>query len=53
MTIRQFIQKHRQQIDAIVQEYYGETPSNDKARLQWILNDRGLYEWVQQEGINI
>lgn len=53
MTLKKFITINRDKIDRIVKEYYGEIPSNDNERKEWILSDRGLYEWAQQEGINV
>lgn len=53
MTIKQFIKDNRKKIDSIVQEFYGQTPSSDTDRHEWILNDEGLYRWAHQEGVNI
>jgi hypothetical protein len=53
MTIKQFIRRNKREIDAIILEYYGQKPENDESRYEWILNDRGLYEWAHQEGVNI
>ena len=53
MTIKQFIREHRKEIDSVVKEYYEQTILNDTARHEWVLSDRGLYEWAQQEGVNI
>jgi hypothetical protein len=53
VSIAQFIRHNRCEIDAIILEYYGKIVSTDKDRYEWILNDRGLYEWAQQEGVNI
>lgn len=53
MRVKDFIAKHRQEIDRIVYTYYQVTVRNDKARLEWMLNDEGLYRWAHQEGVNI
>lgn len=53
MTIEQFIAQHKDEIDSIVKEYYKCIITNDKERYEWILSDKRLYEWAQQEGINI
>lgn len=53
MTIQQFIKINRTQIDKIVFEYYGKTPTNNTNRYEWILSDEGLYRWAHQEGVNI
>lgn len=53
MTIRQFIQQNRKEIDTVVKQYYDIRVSNDKERLDWILNDEGLYRWAHYEGVNI
>ena len=53
MTIKSFIQQHRQEIDQIVKQYYRVDITNDRARHEWLLNDEGLYVWAQREGVNI
>lgn len=53
MTIKDFIRKHRTEIDRIVYTYYQVTVRNDKTRLEWILSDEGLFRWAHQEGVNI
>jgi len=53
MTVKKFIAKHRTEIDQIVKQYYGIAVTNDVMRLEWILNDEGLFRWAHQEGVNI
>lgn len=53
MKVKDFIVKHRAEIDHIVYTYYQVTIRNDKARLEWILSDEGLFRWAHREGVNI
>lgn len=53
MKIKEFIRKHREEIDRIVLDYYRVHISNDKDRYEWILNDEGLYRWAHREGVNV
>lgn len=67
MRMREFIRKHRQEIDdAINGALYrhdgnggrGTIPDpppkrNDDERAQWIANDEGLYSWARSEGVNV
>jgi len=64
MTIKQFIQANRREIDRIIHEYlrmdygdYGIAPRrvklNDGERRLWILNIGDLYHWAKEEGAKI
>ncbi len=67
MTMRQFIQVHRQEIDAAINaEIYrydgrgglGTIPDpppkyNDKERRLWVANNEGLHNWARSEGVNV
>lgn len=58
MTLRQFIKKHRDDIDSCIARAMHRTVSelpyrNDRERRLWILNDEGLYQWAQSEGVQI
>ncbi len=66
MTMRQFIQKHRTELDQVIVSTmyrhdgnggHGTIPPdaklNDKERPEWILNDEGLYRWARSEGVRI
>jgi hypothetical protein len=53
MTLRQFLKENKMEIDKIILEFYGVKVSNNHEREEWILNDRGLYAWAHQEGVNI
>jgi hypothetical protein len=53
MTIKDFIRKHRDEIDTIVYNYYKVEIGNDTQRHEWLLNDEGLYRWAHREGVNI
>jgi hypothetical protein len=33
--------------------YHEQKRFKDSERLQWILNDEGLYRWARSEGVNI
>ena len=53
MSLKDFIEKHRKEIDRIVKEYYRIDVSNNRERKNWIMNDEGLYRWAHREGVNI
>ena len=58
ISIRQFIKKHRQEIDECIIRALGGDPQahrykNDEERRLWILNDEGLYRWARSEGVRI
>jgi len=67
MTMRTFIQSHRDELDAAIRSVIyrydgnggrGRVPDdppaiNDKERMEWILNDEGLYRWARAEGVRI
>ena len=46
MTIKQFIDYHKEEIDQVIQGQ-----KNDRERRLWILNDEGLYLWAKSEGV--
>ncbi len=49
MTLKEFIKKHRKEIDEITRSPY----KNDKERELWVLNYEGLYLWARSEGVKI
>ncbi len=54
MTMRQFIRKHRGEIDGAIRLACPNLGKfNDKDREGWILNDEGLYLWAKGEGVKI
>lgn len=57
MTLRQFIRKHRAELDACIERALGGPDKhryrNDEERRQWVLNDEGLYRWARSEGVKI
>lgn len=56
MTLRQFIQEHRQELDQCIARALGrgDNPrANDAERRLWIMNDEGLYHWARSEGVRI
>lgn len=55
MTLRQFIQDNRTEIDHAIRTHL-KNPNlrlNDEERRLWILNDEGLYNWARSAGVRI
>lgn len=54
MSIREFIRRHRAEIDAAIKRACPNCGRlNDEDRRQWILNNEGLYCWARLEGVKI
>lgn len=55
MRMRDFIKKHRKEIDECIHSVPGmeDYRLNDKEREEWIKNDEGLYLWAKEEGVPI
>jgi len=56
MTLRQFIKKHRAELDTCIARAIDEPKNpraNDEERRMWILNDNELYHWARSEGVKI
>ena len=53
MTFRDFIRTNRKEIDEAIHRVAPGITLNDEDREEWILNDEGLYEWAQSEGVPI
>jgi hypothetical protein len=53
MTLREFIRTHRTEIDEAIKRVCSNCRLNDDERLQWVLNDEGLYQWARSEGVRI
>ena len=53
MTLRAFIRENRAALDVAIHRRLGDYPLNDEDRRQWILNDEGLYQWAQSEGVRV
>ncbi len=51
MTLRQFINKHKDEIDKICNLPKGYRNYNE--RRLWVLNDESLYNWARSEGVKI
>lgn len=53
MTLRQFIQQNKKELDQAIRRVVPNCKLNDAERRLWILNDEGLYRWVRSEGVKI
>ncbi|MBI4330347.1 MAG: hypothetical protein HY673_03590 [Chloroflexi bacterium] len=53
MTMSQFIQQHREQLDREIHQRVPNLKLNDEERRLWVLNDEGLYRWARSEGVKI
>ena len=54
MTLPQFIQKHRAELDAAIRVRCPNIGTlNDKERRLWVLNNEYLYQWARDEGVDI
>jgi len=53
MTMKQFIKKHRAELDRYIRGTTGqpEASLNDNDREEWVLNDELLYKWALREGV--
>jgi hypothetical protein len=53
MTMQQFIQANKPELDAAITRRVPGVKLNNHERQQWILNDEGLYLWAKSEGVRI
>jgi hypothetical protein len=53
MRLRDFIKKHRQDIDLHIRAQCDNCRLNDREREMWIANDESLYLWARSEGVNV
>jgi hypothetical protein len=53
MSMREFIRRNREDIDAAIKSACDNCKLDDKEREMWILNDEGLYRWARSEGVRI
>lgn len=56
MTLTKFIRDNRAELDGIIaraQRLDYNPLTNDEERRLWVLNDEGLYQWAQSEGVKI
>lgn len=52
-TIRKFITKNREGIDAAILKQCSNCKLDDAERRLWILSDEDLYLWAKSEGVKI
>jgi hypothetical protein len=48
MTLAEFIQENRDEIDECIQSVTTQDHIDDDERELWILNDEGMYNWANQ-----
>lgn len=53
MTLQQFIQQHRTEIDAVIKSHVDEPRLNGRERRLWVENEYSLYLWAKDEGVKI
>jgi hypothetical protein len=57
MSLRDFIKRHRKELDSYISKALGGTENhryaNDDERRVWVLNDEYLYNWARSEGVKI
>lgn len=55
MRFIQFIRQHRKELDQHITKALNciNHKPDDEERMQWVLNDEGLYRWARSEGVKI
>ena len=54
MRMREFVKRNRIDIDKwIVEKPGGVKPTNDKERIEWVMNEEPLYRWAQASGVPV
>jgi len=55
MTVYEFVEKHRETINAIMQKELGDVPiiDTDRERELWVMNFEPLYRWAVDAGMDI
>ena len=53
MTIEDFVRQHREELDEIIQRVAPGSPRTDDERELWVMNDEGLANWAENEGVTI
>ena len=55
MTLQEFIDEHRGELDRIIRAAAGNEnlDIDDDERENWIINDEGLYDWAKSEGVDL
>lgn len=49
----EFIKQNKAEIDSAIKRVAPNAPLNNNERRLWILNDEGLYNWAQRNGVRI
>lgn len=53
MRMREFIKQNREELDECIQRACPGAPKTDRERELWILNDEGLCNWAENEGVTV
>lgn len=53
MTIQEFIRENRTELDRLIRLRVPKLTIDDAKRRMWIENDRSLYEWAREEGVDL
>ena len=53
MTLKQFIEKYKRDLDEHIQNTSPGSPRTNTERELWVLNDSTLYNWARSEGARI
>ena len=51
MTMEEFIDEHRAEIDAHIRRVVPNLDLDDEEREAWIMQDEGLYQWAQNKQV--
>lgn len=51
MTMQEFIQRNREEVDQVIKRICPKATLDDKKRWLWILNTGELYEWAKACGV--
>lgn len=52
MTLKQWIQRNKTEIDAAIKRAYAPGVQNTEDRRLWVLNDENLYKWAKSDGVS-
>lgn len=50
MTLRDYIRRNREDIDATIRSVVPDARINDEERRMWVMNDEGLYRQARRAG---
>lgn len=53
ITIEEFIDSNRTEIDVCIRRVCASCDIDDDERDTWINNDEGLYNWARSEGVDV